>query len=347
MKSVNRLGLTSIVVLSLCGPALAQEPRSETAPPVNTPAPAVTFGILSFLQYAAELHEEDGFNAFDVTRGYFDVHARLSDRVRVRFTPDVRPTTDASLATNLALRLEYAYLEANINNSTSVVFGMHETPWLTFEETVDRYRVQGPMFAEREGLIPGPSDLGASLWMRNNRADFHVGVYNGEGYGRAEADKYKSVQGRATVRPFAADGPAGNLRISGFYSYGWYARDRPRNVGIVMGSYENLHVAATAQYLSATDNPFVARDVQRRGMSFFGEGRQGPTGWAGVGRLDLFDPDATNDSDSTRRYSFGGAHWSQWGRGRLGVVVTLEQRYRRSNSQLLERRLLAQTHVEF
>jgi hypothetical protein len=118
-------------------------------------------------------------------------------------------------------------------------------------------------------------------------------------------------------------------------------------VGIVMGSYENLHVAATAQYLQATDNPFVARDVERRGMSFFGEGRQGPTGWAGVFRLDLFDPDATNASDSTRRYSFGGAHWSQWARGRLGVVVTLEQRYRRSNSQLLERRLLAQTHVEF
>jgi hypothetical protein len=31
----------------------------------------------------------------------------------------------------------------------------------------------------------------------------------------------------------------------------------------------------------------------------------------------------------------------------LGVVVTLEQRYRTVNSQLLERRLLAQTQVEF
>lgn len=46
--------------------------------------------------------------------------------------------------------------------------------------------------------------------------------------------------------------------------YGWYARDRPRNVAIVMGSYENAHVVATAQYLSATDDPFVAVDVERR-----------------------------------------------------------------------------------
>ena len=48
-----------------------------------------------------------------------------------------------------------------------------------------------------------------------------------------------------------------------------------------------------------------------------------------------------------RRYIFGGAHWSQVGRGRLGVVITLEQAYRSINSQLLERRLRAQTHIEF
>jgi len=47
------------------------------------------------------------------------------------------------------------------------------------------------------------------------------------------------------------------------------------------------------------------------------------------------------------RYIMGGAHWSQWGRGRVGVVVTLEQLYRVVNSDRLERRLLAQTHVEF
>ena len=330
--------LLAFAMLSVSGPAWAQSPENPS-PNTTTTTPAVSFGIVSFLQYSAELHEQDGYNAFDVTRGYFDVRARLSPRVRARFTPDVRPTTDASLDTNMALRLEYAYLEADVTKNASVVFGMHETPWLTFEESVDRYRVQGPMFAEREGLIPGPSDVGASLWARTDRADFHVGIYNGEGYGRAEEDKYKSVQGRASSRTSA--------HVSGFYSYGWYARDRPRNVAIVMGSYEQPHVVATAQYLSATDNPFIARDVQRRGLSVFGEGRQGVTGWAGIGRLDMFDPDASNDSDARRRYIFGGAHWSQLGRGRLGVIVTLEQVFRVVNSEKLESRLLAQTHVEF
>jgi hypothetical protein len=347
MKSANRLFLTSVIVVGLSGRALAQSPENPPPAVPTTASPVVSFGVVSFLQYAAELHEENGYNAFDVTRGYFNVQARLSDRVRARFTPDVRPTTDASLNNNLALRLEYAYLEADVRDGASFVFGMHETPWLTFEESTNRYRVQGPMFAEREGLIPGPSDVGASFWARGERAEFHVGVYNGEGYGRAEADKYKSVQGRATVRAYADDSETTSVHLSGFYSYGWYARDRPRNVAIVMGSFEQPHAAVTAQYLSATDNPFVARDVERRGMSFFGEGRQGPTGWAGIGRVDMFDPDASNTTDTRRRYIFGGAHWSQWGRGRLGVVVTLEQVYRTVNSQLLERRLLAQTQVEF
>ena len=343
---MNRLCLLTTVLWSLSAPVLAQTPENAAATP-STTTPAVSFGIVSFLQYAVELHEADYYNAFDVTRGYFDVHARLTDRVRARFTPDVRPTTDATLATNLALRLEYAYLEADVTDKSSFVFGMHETPWLTFEESTDRYRVQGPMFAEREGLIPGPSDVGASFWTRTERAEVHVGIYNGEGYGRPEEDKYKSIQGRASVRAFADANTETTVHVSGFYSYGWYARDRPRNVAIIMGSYEQPHAVATAQYLSATDNPFVARDVQRRGMSFFGEGRQGPTGWAGLGRLDIFDPDTANATDTTRRYIFGGAHWSQWGRGKLGVVVTLEQRYRTVNSQLLERRLLAQTQVEF
>jgi len=345
MKSLTRLCLTSIIVLSLSGLASAQTSGNASSGSYNFPE--VTFGVVSFMQYAAELHEADGYNSFDVTRGYFNVEARLSDRVRVRFTPNVRPTTDANLDRNLAIGLEYAYLNADVADGVSIMFGLHEMPWLAFEESLNRYRVIGPFFAERLGLIPGPSDLGVSVKATGERTEFHVGVYNGEGYGRAEVDKYKSLDGRVTVRPFSEDSAAGNVSISGFYQYGWYARDRPRNVAIVMGSYEQPHVVATAQYLTATDNPFVAVDVERRGLSLFGEGRQGPTGWAAVGGVDYIDPDASNDSDSRRRYIFGGAHWSQVGTGRLGVVVTLEQIYRSINSQLLERRLLAQTHIEF
>jgi hypothetical protein len=336
-------------VLTLSGRVFAQAPPSTEADPTAAPSPFpnVTFGVVSFLQYSAELHESNGFNAFDVTRGYINIQARLSDRIRVRFTPDVRPTTDADLNQNLTLRMEYASLDARLTDNATLMFGLHETPWLTFEESLNRYRVIGPFLAERMGMIPGPTDLGVSLKVTGERMEVHAGVYNGEGDGRAEIDGYKSVDGRVTLRPFDKNSELAYVNISGFYQYGWYAKDRPRNVAIIMGSYEKPHVVATAQYLSATDNPFVAVDVKRRGMSFFGEGRQGPTGWAGVGGVDFITPDTSDDSLKQRRYIFGGAHWRQVGRGRLGIVVTLESIFSSVDSQLLSRRLLAQTHVEF
>ncbi len=344
-QPVKQLCVATLVWVSLAGVLSAQAPDPAATPPPTYPA--VTFGVLSFLQYDAQLHDANGFNAFGVTRGYLNIKAQLSNRVRFRFTPDVRETTDAELNQNLALRLEYAALDVQATDGISVMFGLHEMPWLAFEETINRYRVIGPFFSERLGLIPGVTDLGVSVKATGQRAEAHVGVYNGEGQGRAEIDKYKSIDGRVTVRPFGRESTFSNVTVSGFYQYGWYARDRPRNVAIVMGSFEQRHVAATAQYLSATDNPFIAVDVERRGLSFFGEARQGPTGWAGVGGIDFVDPNTDSDSDARRRLTLGGAYWSQLGRGRLGLVVTVVQEHASINSQLLERRLLAQTHVEF
>jgi hypothetical protein len=347
VRSVRRLWLLVAMVLGASGVAYAQTTTDPAQTTTAVNEGRVTFGVLAYLQYDVELHEQDGYNAFEVTRGYFDVKARLSDRIRVRFTTNVRPTTDANLEANLTARLEYAYLDAAVTGRTSILFGMQETPWLTFEESVNRYRVQGQMFTEREGLIPGPSDLGAAAVYKTRRLEAHLGVYNGEGYGRAEIDKYKSVQGRGTGTLYSSESGQSKVRLSGFYSYGWYAKDRPRNIGIVMASYDSPHVVATAQYFSATDNPFVVTDVERQGMSFFGEARMGVTGWAGLGRVDLFNPDASREGDDMRRYIVGGAHWSQLPHGRLGFVATLEQVFRASNGQKTESRLLVQTQVEF
>jgi hypothetical protein len=346
MKSIYRLAVLSLVMSSLAVPAVAQ---TQAAPAGARPTayPFVTFGIDAFLQYSAELHERDGYNAFDVTRGYLNIKAQMSEKVSFRFTPDVRPTTDANLDRNLALRLEYASLDVQWKDNVKVMFGQHETPWLTFEESVNRYRVVGPFFSERLGLIPGPTDLGVSLKGTRGRTEYHAGVYNGEGYGQAELDRYKAIDGRATFRPFDEESELSNVTISGFYQYGWYARDRPRNVAIVMGTYESERVMVTGQFLQATDNPFVAVDVQRRGVSFFGEARQGETGWAGIAGLDIFKADVENDASTQRRLIFGGAHWHEVGQGKLGIVVSLEQHFQTSNSELLGRRLLAQTQVVF
>ena len=345
VKRMTRFCLMSIVVLSLSVPALAQTPENAPPAPGLSTSPVVTFGVMSFLGYTAELHESNGYNAFDVTRGLSQHPARLSDRVRVRFTPDVRPTTDASLDRNLALRLEYASLDVQATDSVEVMFGLHETPWLTFEESVNRYRVLGPMFAERLELIPGATDLGASIKARGARTEFHLGVYNGEGYGRAEVTRTRAwMAARRSVRSMKTASSATSPSRGSTNTAG--TRDRPRNVAIVMGSYENTHVAPRRSIYrppTTRSSPWTSRAAGCRSSAKAARanrvGRRRRPGLFRSGRVQRQRLRAPAD---LRRRALESGGTRTTGRGD-------HARAGNSDRQLTNcsRRLLAQTHIEF
>jgi hypothetical protein len=229
--------------------------------------------------------------------------------------------------------------------------GAHQTPWLDFEESIDRYRVQGTMFAEREGLIPGSSDFGVSYFtpLPGGFGEVQGGVFNGEGYAQPETNKYKSAQVRVTVRPFPKAALAKGLRVSGFYNAGWYAAERPRRLAIVMGSFEHTHLVTTVQVLKATERPTPGdvRNVERSGWSVFAEPRQGPSGLAGLIRYDAFDPDDAVGANKLGRLIAGGAYWFVWPRARVGVVLTNEQVRYDLATRGDENRWLLQMHIDF
>jgi hypothetical protein len=351
----QRIVVAFSLILVAIGVAQAQTPAPATTPAAEPEYPIVRVGVLSYVQYDAELEHRDGYNVFDLTRGYININGQLARNVRFRITPDVRrATSDTTLSGSLILRIKYAFVELdNLQTERSWVrFGAHQTPWLDFEESIDRYRVQGTMFSEREGLIPGSSDFGVGYFTPIGKyIDIQTGVYNGEGYAQTDVNKFKSAQGRLTLRPLAGRGMANGFRLSGFYSAGWYAADRPRRLGIVMGSFEHTHLVTTVQYLKATENPsaIAPRDIRRSGSSGFIEIRQGLQGWAGLARLDYLDSDRSLANNSQRRIIFGGAYWFVWPRtSRVGLVVTNEQvHYDPAAARVDENRLLVQTHVEF
>lgn len=359
MTTTRVLAALSLVALSVStAAAQAQQPPPPTPPPAQAPAsppqyPIVRVGVLSYLQYDAELKNRDDYNNFDVTRAYLNVNGQLSDNIRFRLTPDIRRINDGSLAGSLVVRVKYAFAQFdNITPRAWIRFGLHQTPWLDFEEGINRYRVQGQMFTERDSLIPGSADFGVSYFtpLPNGYGEVHGGVYNGEGFGNAELNKHKSLQGRLTLRPFPNASIAKGFRVSGFYSAGWYASDRPRRLGIVMGSFEHNHLVATGQGVWATENPLslvTPRDVDRTGWSVFAEPRQGVAGLAGVFRYDSFDPDDSLGVNEQNRIIAGGAYWLVWPRARVGFVVTNEQLHFDDPARLDENRILVQTHIEF
>jgi len=346
----TRAVLVLVLVFGSFAPVTAQTPSAAAAPEPDYPI--IRVGVLSYVQYDAELKNRQGFNAFDLTRGYVNINGQLSKSVRFRLTPDIRRATDSTLAGTLVFRVKYAFVELdNVKSARSWLrFGAHQTPWLDFEESIDRYRVQGTMFSEREGLIPGSSDFGVGYFTPIGKyLDVQTGVYNGEGYSQPDVNKYKSVQTRLTLRPFAGRGVANGFRLSGFYNAGWYAANRPRNLAIVMGSFEHTNLVATLQYLKATENPnaLASADIDRNGSSGFVEIRQGLQGWAALARVDHLDPDESLGNNSQRRVIAGGAYWFVWPRSRVGLVVTNEQVHYDIAARPQENRLLVQTHVEF
>ena len=315
--------------------------------------PTVSVGVLSYLQYGAELKNRDGYNAFDVTRGYINIVADVAKNVRFRLTPDVRRITDGSLSGSLTFRTKYAYAEFDnvLGDKSWIRVGMHQTPWLDFEEGIDRYRVQGGMFAEREGIVPGSADFGVGYLtpLPSGYGEINVGVYNGEGYATAEANKYKSLQARGTLRPFPSAPVGKGLRLSGFYDAGWYGAGHPRRHGIVMASFEHPRFVGTAQWLAGTEQPLSRPSrAHPRGVSAFVELRQGLEGWAVLARVDQFDPDNATAGNSNRRVIAGVAYWLKWSRSRIGFVLNDEDvRYDAGRNRPDENRLLVQTHVQF
>jgi hypothetical protein len=346
------------LVVSVVSPAWAQGAANQT-PANQTPAapaepqyPKISIGTLTYLQYGAELQNRDDYNAFDITRGYINITGDLARNIKFRLTPDLRRITDGSLAGSLAFRLKYGFIEFDeLLPRSWVRFGLHQTPWLDFEESINRYRVQGQMFAEREGVIPGSGDFGVGLLMRgpNDYGEINVGVYNGEGFTRAEVDKRKSIQARITIRPMPKAAVAKGFRVSAFVDAGLAGENRPKRHAILMGSYEHPHFVGTAEWLAGESrtNPVLA-STEFRGYSIFAEVRQGMEGWAGLARFESFDPDRRFADNSHQRAIAGIAYWMKWSAVKLGMVVNDENvSYDVGAGRPRENRLLFQTHVQF
>ena len=357
MRSAIQRVLAGMFVLAAFPMAISAQTPAPTPPPAapEKTYPGVTVGGLTYGQYDYEfrdygVHGRD-YNAFDVTRAYININVELAKNIKARITPDITRADAGNLNGSLVYRLKYGYVQFdNLTPHSWLRAGLHQTPWIDFEESIDRYRVQGTLTAERDGLIPGSGDFGVGYnqQLPEEYGEVQGGIYNGEGFKSAETNKYKSFQGRLTVRPAPRAGVAKGFRVTGFYNFGYYDQDRPRRLGIAMGSFEHKHLVAMAEFLAATERPSGPKDIDRRGYAGFLEVRQGMEGCAAFVRASTFDPDKDTDNNSKKRIIGGVAYWLKWDKTRLGLVLNEEYvKYDKGANKPDESRLLAQTHVQF
>jgi hypothetical protein len=329
-------------LLGIGGSASAQvTPAAGYTPPDDTPA--IRIGATLFADYTYQTDPKgtdvDGNsfspNSFNVGRAYINVTGNINHMIAFRVTPDiVRETIAGSQNTgSYVYRLKYAYGQFNLDDwmtrGSWARFGMQQTPWVDFMETVYRYRFQGTIFEDRESYLSS-SDVGVSFHynFKNNYGDLHTGLYNGENYNRAETNGQKGWMTRGSLRPLPMGSPLiRGLRVTGFYDADHYVKSADRTRGIFALTYEHPHLNAAFDYLWATDQLRIGANtpkIDSNGFSFWVTPRSSK-GFEGLFRYDhlLREQATTSLKGKTDRTIAGASYWFPH-QGNVSTVLLLD-----------------------
>lgn len=217
------------------------EMKAQIAAEVKKSAPAVPealkglkigtqlfFSFQNGNTWSGVRNESTSTSAFAVKRAYLDVNWDVAPWLSARVTHNIYGTTLSG--GQYVFRLKYAY--ANFHwkgndffNTPFVEAGIIRTPWIDFEEQVNRFRCVEPTFLDRNGIMAsadigvetganlGPELSGAFKSDTSNRfagrwGSWALGFYNGGGYTTGEKNMNKAFEWRLSIRPFGESVPA-------------------------------------------------------------------------------------------------------------------------------------------
>ncbi|MGE5801083.1 MAG: porin [Gemmatimonadota bacterium] len=285
------------LLATLCALSLAALPAAAQSQ--NPQAPQVTVGGVVYGQYLYQLKDSLGAgnqNQFSIQRAYLNVLGRFGGGISTRLTTDIAPTG----AGNQQIRLKYAFLAWTPTNSKlTYKFGLVQTPYIDFEETLWDYRMQGPIAVDRNGYMSS-ADFGAGVDGRWNNEGVNAQFlfFNGEGYSGGTGDNHKDVGARVSVRLSKTNEPSrvGGLRVTGYAGIGKATGGADRNRYLALGSYKTQQLTLAAEFVSTKDGAITGSILSAFGVYRFARSKVGA-----IGRVDILDPDTnTPDNKQTR-----------------------------------------------
>lgn len=311
----------AVLALSASAAEAQVTPAAGYTPPDDTPS--LKLGITLFADYTLQSSPDVtdaaannvNFNAFQVGRTYLNLTGQVHHLLSFRITPDIRPEngTGSALSGSYVFRLKYGFAQVNLDDwmtkGSWVRLGMQQTPFIDYQESVYRYRFQGPIFPDREGFLSS-SDAGAAFHTNfsNNYGDVHAGMYNGETYSKFETNNRKAFQVRGTLRPMPTARTLRGLRVTAFYDADAPVNEGKRNRFLADASFEHKLANAGFMYLTASDRPLpTATEIDARGYSAWITPKT-RLGWEGLLRFDHLEPDTNTDARKNRTIA-GVAYW--------------------------------------
>lgn len=330
----------SVLLLALYSSSKASSILSDstdTKPPINTGPISSFLSTQIFLGYMYYLEPQRGFNEFVVKRGYINFSKDLTSYLSGRITPDITLDREGDGEGDVEMRLKYCYMQFKIPNwvflyDPSFYVGQVFTPWIEFEEKINRYRVEGAHFLDRVKQTPS-ADFGVAftsllggLVNENYRRKVNdkypgkygslaMGLYNGGGYHALEKNKNKTFQWRISLRPFTNNLPGFQLSASGAIGKGNIPEMPEWHFNSIFLSYEHEWFTTTTQYFSAIGNASgrmidetTKKSLPNQGASLFSEIKLFRKKASIIGRFDWFEINETSGSSVSERIIFGMAY---------------------------------------
>ncbi len=271
----------------------------------------VKLGFLGFINYEYTIQAGKTDNRFRLSRSYLTLEFKPVRWFESRATLDVHQNTAGDWDT----RFKYIYAKfiAPVHTVAitmpNIEIGLVHVPWFDYEEHINLYRAEGPMFIERAGVLNSADvgfTVGGLLGEKLNKkyqeevsskypgkyGSFAFGLYNGAGYHAKEKNKNKVFMSRLSIRPLGPVFP--NLQVSYFFIYGkgntpgtltiTPKTGKPFTVGapkwmthLIFLSVEHQYFTLTAQYAMGTGNQkgnkldVNGNPLKFKGWSVFGE----------------------------------------------------------------------------
>jgi hypothetical protein len=285
----------------------------------------IKFESLMYLSYQDGESGNADYNKFALKRGYFGIKKSFSPWFSARFTTDIHQDDDGSTRPRIKYMYGQFHFPSNsLLTESNLEVGQVHMPWLDFEEHVNYFRLQDPMFIERNGIL-NSADVGITFnsllggtmddeYQKTVNSHYpgrygsvSFGIYNGGGYHASEKNENKVFMGRLTIRPLPDIVPGLQFSYFGTTGKGNKETEPDWSVNMVLVSYEHQYVTLTGTYFAGTGNQSGADENDKDGYSVFAEIKPSKK-VSLIGRYDTFDPNTDADNDANDRYIAGVAY---------------------------------------
>ncbi|MGC9363257.1 MAG: hypothetical protein ACP5FZ_01670 [Fidelibacterota bacterium] len=289
----------------------------QATPPVNpqkASAGDLTFSGQWFLAWQSCTEPDSTFNQFALKQGYVTFQKIFNSRFSARITQDIAVDHEGDGMGNIEIRLKYGYLRYSFEKllfltRPFIEAGLVHRPWIDFEQKINRYRVQGPMYLERRSLLRSAdygvtfSALIGDILVDDSRqfisphypgkfGSLAVGIYNGGGYDMIENNNNKLIEGRLSLRPVPKRLPGFQCHYIGAYGKGNTTAAPDFSLNAFSLTIEQHNIVLVSTLISGCGDAFGilvdnrGHSLEQNGYSQFFELRSGRMGASLFGRYD-------------------------------------------------------------